>query len=450
MPDLHPSSASRTRTALGLAAKIVLPVLVLAGSVAFTQWLIASKPKVVSRAPQETAYSVETVELQRGIHRPTVSVYGEVVSAGRVELRALVGGEIVEVSPSVRVGGTVAKGETLLRIDPFSYEGALVEARANLAEAKAEMAAAEARVALKRGALEQVQTQLGLGERDLERARTLVQREAGTAQSVDERMLLVSQRRQSLDQLTNEIAIEKAGIDQQAAVIERLEWRVRSAERDLADTTLKAPFDGVVVAEEVEVGRRIGENDLAVSLDQADDVDVEFTLSDRQYGALVAGEGRLVGSAVDVVWRIGETPRRYQATIERVGAEISAGRGGIQVYAHLKAGADAPLPRPGAFVEVRMYGRSFENALRLSAASVYDRDHVFVVRDSRLARRAVSVLAQDGETLIVDGDLAAGDHVLVTRIAEAGDGVLVKETLTPPEAEPTTAVDSSAARVRPQ
>ncbi|MGX1309705.1 RND family efflux transporter MFP subunit [Amorphus suaedae] len=438
------------RTTLGLTAKVVLPVLVLAGAVAFTQWLIASKPEVVRRTPQETAYSVETVELARGPHRPTVSVYGEVKPAARVELRALVGGEIVEVSPSVEVGATVAKGETLLRIDPFSYEGALVEARANLAEAKAQMAAAKSRVELKRGALEQVQTQLELGERDLERARTLVERQAGTAQSVDERTLLVSQRRQSLDQLTNEIAIEKAGIEQQAATIDRLEWRVRSAERDLADTALKAPFDGVVVAEEVEIGRRIGENDLAVSLDQVDDVDVEFTLSDRQYGTLVSGSDRLVGTRVGVVWRIGETPRRYQATIVRVGAEISASRGGIQVYAHLDDGGDVPLPRPGAFVDVRLPGRSFDNSLRLSAASVYDGDHVFVVRDSRLTRRAVSVLAQDGESVIVDGDLAAGDHVLVTRIAEAGDGVLVKETLTPPLAEPTTAVDSSAVRVLPQ
>lgn len=438
------------RAVLGLTARAVLPVLVLAGAVAATQWLIASKPEVSRKTPEETAYSVQTVEVDRGAHRPTVSVYGEVVSAARVELRALVSGEIVEVAPSVKVGGSVAEGETLLRIDPFVYEGALVEARANLAEAKAEMAAAEARVALKNGALAQVETQLELGERDLERAQTLVQRQAGTEQSVDERRLLVSQRRQSLDQLTNEIAIEKAGIDQQAAAIERLEWRVRNAERDLANTALKAPFDGVVLAEEVEVGRRIGENDLAVSLDQADAVDVEFTLSDRQYGALVADVDGLVGTEVAVIWRIGETPRTYQATVERVAAEITAARGGIQVYAHVSADADHPLPRPGAFVEVRLPGRAFEDTVRLSAASVYDRDHVFVVRDSRLTRRSVSVLAQDGETVIVDGGLAPGDHVLVTRIAEAGEGVLVKETLTPPVAEPTTAATASSVRSQPR
>ncbi|WP_018700493.1 efflux RND transporter periplasmic adaptor subunit [Amorphus coralli] len=428
------------RSALGLTARAVLPVLVLVGAVAFTQWLVGSKPEMQRRPPTETAYSVETVEPERGAHSPTVSVYGEVVSAARVELRALVDGEIMEVAPGLKAGATVAAGDDLLAIDAFSYEGALVEAKANLAEAEAELTAARSRVALKTESLAEVRTQLDLAERDLERGRTLVTRQAGTEQSVDERSLVVSQRRQSISQLVNEIAIEEAGIKQQTAAIERLRWRVRNAERDLADTALKAPFDAVVVNETVEVGRLIGENDVAVTLDRLDAVDVEFTLSDRQYGVLVNDGGSLEGTPIEVIWRIGDTPRRYTATVERVGAEISSARGGIQVYARLDESQEKALPRPGAFVEVRLPGRVFADSIRIAAASVYDRDHVFVVRDSRLERRTVAVLAQDGDTVIVAGEVAPGDHVLLTRIAEAGDGLLVNETLTPPAAEPATAV----------
>jgi hypothetical protein len=58
---------------------------------------------------------------------------------------------------------------------------------------------------------------------------------------------------------------------------------------------------------------------------------------------------------------------------------------------------------------------------------VRNSDHVFVVVDGKLERRAVRLIAWDGEDAIVDGSLENGDTVLVTRLTEATDGVRVRE-----------------------
>lgn len=439
MDDSRTPRRGRFWAALVFLAKAALPVLVLAGAVALTQWMIASRPEVTRRAPRETAYPVETIEVGRAANVPTLSVYGEIVPAARVELRALVGGEVVSIDPKLAVGGLVQKGEVLLTVDDFAYEGALTAARANLAEAKAQLTAAAARVALKESALAQAGTQLDLATRDLDRADRLVGKGAVTEQAVDQRRLTVSQRRQALDQLSNEITIEKAGIEQQKAALDRLEWRVREAERNLSDTSLKAPFDAIVVSETVEVGRMVNASDVAVTLDRLDAVDAEFTLSDTQYGALVADGGKLLGREIAVIWQTGAIKRRYSAIIDRIGAEISAIRGGVQVYARVTGDGSVPLPRPGAFVEVELPGPTYQGSIRLASEALFDGDHVFVVRGGRLERRNVKVLARDGGSVIVDGELGASEHVLATRVPGAGEGVLVDETVLSVSPEPSTA-----------
>ncbi|MDQ0316779.1 efflux RND transporter periplasmic adaptor subunit [Amorphus orientalis] len=441
MDDNQAPKKSRPVTrAISLAARAVLPVLILVGAVALTQWMVSTRPEVTRRPPQETAVPVGTVEVRRAANVPVLKTYGEIVSAARVELRALVGGKVVAVHPNLEVGGLVEKGDVLLTIDDFAYEGALTAARANLAETRAQLAAAEARVALRQSAVTQAETQLELAERDLDRAQRLVERNAVSEQALDERTLIVSQRRQALDQLTNEINVETAGIEQQRAAIDRLEWRVREAERNLDDASLTAPFDGIVVSENVEVGRKVVESDVALTLDRVDAVDAEFTLSDTQYGGLVGEGDALVGREIDVIWQIGDVRRTYRATINRVGAEISAVRGGIQVYARIAPSAETALPRPGAFVEIRLPGRTFPSSVRLASEVVYGGDTVFVVRNGRLEPREVTILARDGAEVIVDGGLVAGERVLATRIPGAGEGLLVEETIRTP------APDASSSR----
>lgn len=404
----------------------VVAAAVVAGAVLGYNYLVDSKSEIPTRPQREKVYVVETAPIVIGTQRPMLSLYGEVVAARTVELRALVAGEIVAVSDKLMAGSSIDAGETLVDIDLFAYQGALVEAEANLLEARARLIENEGHVASERDNLSRSEEQLDFARRDLERAEKLLSLGSVTERTLDDRRLIVSQRQQQLEQRRNALVVEEAKVEQQRAVIKRLEWRVSQAQRNLSDTTLKAPFDAIVRTEAAEVGRLVGVNDVIAVLYDRDALEARFTLSDNQYGRLIGENATLSGREIEVLWYLGDEPVRYKAVIERVGADVASQRGGVDVYARILGDAAAGPLRPGAFVELKVPDRSYEGVARLPETALYNGDHVFVVQEDRLTRRAVAVVSYDEGDVIVRGELVNGDVVVTTQIAEAGEGLLVR------------------------
>ena len=415
----------RTKLVLKALLQTALAFAVLFGAFKGMNQLIATRPDVPKRPVQEKSYAVETSTVQQGDYAPLISVYGQTQAGREVDLRALVGGEIVEVHPDLKAGGKVERGDTLVVIDRFDYEGAVTEARANLAEAQAALVENEGRVALEKANLVRAGEQLEFAQRDLERAEELLGRGAATERTVDDRKLIVSQRQQSVERSENTLALEEAKVVQQKATVERLEWRLENAQRQLENTVLTAPFDAIVRSSAAEPGRLISVNDAIVSLYDSSEFEVRLTLSDNQYGRLLEDSGTVVGRPVDVIWNLGDQPVTYPATVTRIGADVASDRGGVDLIARIDAsGAAVPL-RPGAFVEVAVPDRTYANSFRIPETAYYGQGTVYVVEDNRLQARLVNALAIDDGFILVRGDLNSGETLLVTRIPEAGEGLLV-------------------------
>lgn len=424
----------------------ILAFLVLFGAVNGMNRLVATKPEVSKRPVQEKSYSVETETAVLADNAPVISVYGEATAGRQVDLRALVGGEIVEVSPELKAGGVVSRGDELVAIDRFDYEGALTEAKANLAEAEAQQVENNGRVELERANVIRAREQLDFAQKDLERAEDLLTRGSVTERTVDERKLLVSQRQQVLEQRLNTLALERAKVIQQDAAIDRANWGLKNAERQLTNTVLKAPFDAVVRSEAAQVGRLISVNDVVASIFSSDELEVRFTLSDNQYGRLVAQTGTVVDRPVEVLWYLGNQPLVYQGIVDRVGADVASTRGGVDVFAKVAHDASKTPLRPGAFVEVMVSDQNYNDTFRLPETALYGRGRVYVIRDDRLEERTVEPLAFDDGFIIVRGGLEDGDTILLTRIPEAGEGLLISSVDEPrsPDAPALTPGDTAA------
>lgn len=407
----------------GLIALVILVLAVLG-----MRYLVATKPEVATQPAEERTFAVRAAPVKMGDYAPLLKVYGEVIAGREVDLRTLVGGEVVAVSDNLQPGGIVEKGEQLLKIDEFAYQGALTEARASLAEARARLTQLEGQLRVEKNNSIRIEEQVEFAKRDLARVEALFERGAATERGVDERKLILSQRQQTLERTYNTIAVEEAKIEQQRAAIDRAQWQLRQAERNLSDTQLLAPFEGVVRSDAVEVGRMINQNDVVAVLYDRNVLEVRFTLSDAQYGRLLADPQPLAGRPVQVVWNIGEDPIRYDAVIQRAGADIARARGGVDVYARISLEDKKRTIRPGAFVEVLLPDRTYEGVARIPEEALYDGDKVYVIdADGRMQPKAVKPLAFDDGTILVRGkDLAADQTLVASRIPEAGPGLKVR------------------------
>ena len=415
----------RPAVAVRVVAQAGLMIAILAGAYAVMNQLIAAAPERTERPRSDVRLPVEAATVALADQRPTVRLYGEVTAARSIEIRPPAAGEVTAVNPRLSAGQQVSAGDVLFSIDPFDLEVALAEARADLAQTGATIAENEARIASERAQLAIAEEQLELARNDLERARQLQENGTLTARQVEDRELILSQREQAVAQRDNNIAIERARLAQQRAIRDRQALGVRRAERNLGDTTVRAPFTGVVRSSTVEVGRLVAANDVAVALYDDGALDVRFTLTDAQYGRIATDADPLIGRPVEIVWTVGDASYDYAGTVTRIGADIASDRGGVDVFARI-APSRAPVQlRPGAFVEVAVPDRLYADAARLPETALHGADTVYVIVDGRLESRRVELGAYDGADVIVTGGLVAGERVLSTRLSHVEDGLRV-------------------------
>lgn len=419
-----PRVRRRKISVLGVVLRLVVAVGILAGAVVFSLSLIASRPEMPQRQPRERSFTVEVVKPEFGAFSPTVNSFGQIIAARSIDVRAQVSGEAVEVSPNLEVGGSVEKGELLVRIDSFSYDGAVRDAEAALADARLQLTAAQEQLEIEKVNRDAAESELELARRDLERAQSLSDSGTITNKTLEDRALLVAQREQAIAQRESAIRVQQATIERQTTAISRAEWARDQASRSLSNTEILAPFDGVVTSQSAAQGRIISSGEVVAQMYDRDALEARFTLSDQQYGLLV--NAGLIGRPVTAIWDIDPQPLIVKGSIVRAGAEVDAALGGVEVYARLDGDTDIAL-RPGTFVSIEVEGLAYENALRLPETAVYENDHLYIKgAENRMERIDIELLARDGQDVIVRGDMAHDADVITTRVSQAGEGVLVK------------------------
>ena len=370
-----------------LRAVLRRPLLIIAGTVVIVGIMVVTRPQLAPVDLPERVWPVEVVKVGLHDEQPMLELFGDVVAGRRSELRALVPGTIVAVGSGFREGAFVAAGELLVQIDPFDYRNDVAEQTALLAEAKAN---------------------LETKRRDLDRVRELFGEKNVSEQALDDAQLALEQQQSSLEQ-------RRIGLAR--------------AKRALRDSRLTAPYAGVLSGISVDLGKRLSVSDKVADVIDTERLEVLFTLSNAQFGRIIESGEQLVGRPVEVFWQVGKDKLSYQATVQRVGAEIDSTTGGVELYATINPDALTML-RPGAFVRVRVPDKHYRQVFSAPESVLYGDDMVYVVKENRLAARPVRVLGYAGADILFESSgeppVRDGDSVLVTQIREGGEGVKVE------------------------
>ena len=405
-------------------SKILLPVLLIAASLAGASYLRATKPDVMPSEEVEAVWAVRAALIEHRDHRPVLDLFGELVPGREVILRSKVPGEVIEASPKLREGGRFEKGEVLLRIDPFDYQAAIDDILAQIAEAEARRAELLANRATEELMLDLDREQLELVQRDVQRFERLAQSPAASEKSLDDAMIASSRQTATVGQREQSLLVLDARLAQQDAAIERLAVAKRRAERDLADTVFKAPFDGVIADAGAELGQTLNGSDVIGRLIDDQQLEISFQLASSEFGRL--WQNGLIGRKIRGRWALGDIAFILPATIARVIPAIDPASGGVTVFATIDdQHRDIPL-RPGAFIEVEMEDRLYQDVVELPASALFGRNKVYVIEDDRLRETVVDLVAMRGDRVLITTDIAEGAKVVVSRLAEIGPDLKVE------------------------
>lgn len=407
-----------------IAPKILLPIVLLAISLAGAGYLRATKPEVAPAPEIEPVWNVRAATVERQDHQPLLDLYGELVAGREVTVRPKVAGEVIEASNKLLEGGRFAESEVMLRIDPFDYLAAIDDIRAQIAEVKAKRDELLANRKSEEMMLELDRDQLSLIVRDVERFERLSGSRAASEKALDDTKIALSRQTGTVSQREQTIIMLNARLAQQDAVVDRLSVTEKVAKRDVADTVVKAPFAGVITDVDAQIGRQLNVNDAIARLIDDRNLEISFQIADTDFGRL--WQSGLIGRKVVGRWKLGAAVFALPATIARVVPTIDPASGGVTVYASIDDNhEDIPL-RPGAFIEVEMLDRLYEDVVELPASALFAENKVYVIEDNRLRAETVELVATSGDQVLIATDIANGAMVLTSRLAEVGPGLKVE------------------------
>jgi len=275
----------------------ILAVLAVIALAAGGSWWLVQR-----NGASEVRYRLGKVE--RGPLQALVVASGTLNAVTTVQVGSQISGQIMEIHADFNT--QVKKDQVIARIDPATFELRVNQTRADLDAAKSAVAVAGSTLAAQQAELGRVKVNLAEAERDLERKKTLVERNFISPAELDKARTLVDATREQQKAVQAQIRVNESQVESAQATVKQREALLKQAQVDLERTIIRAPVDGTVILRNVDAGQTV-----AASLQAPVLFTIARDLRDMQVEAAIdeADVGRLrVGQAAN--FTVDAFPRR--------------------------------------------------------------------------------------------------------------------------------------------
>lgn len=294
----------------------------------------------------------------------TISGYGEVSAHYSLSLTANVSGKVIELSPYLASGRQVKEGDILAQLENSSYQKALASAKSNLATAETAL---------------------------------LEERRQG-AQAKKE------WQRSGLKGKPNALVLREPQLKAAIASVEYQQAAVKSAQYDLQQTTIRAPFDAMIRSREIELGSNVQSSTTIAQLESSDYVEARILLSENKWKGLPSYSNA----------QLAHTPSTWSATLSNEHGkwsgyvtrsekhiETDSRQRALIVQVKQPFAYQTPL-YPGSFVSVGIIGRTLSSVWKLPISTLFQGQYIWYVdQKSQLQKHSVDILFSQGDSLYI-------------------------------------------------
>lgn len=382
--------------------KLLLPLLIVAAGAFIALTLVRTRPQAARVAPVAVPALVEVLEVRPTTERAVVDGMGTVLAAQQVSIFPEVAGRVVYQNPKLVPGGRFEAGELLIRLDPRDYELAVAQQVSNVERADFEL--------------------------KVEKSRTIVAEREWSS--------LGEEPPAGADTIGREVALRGPHLRNAVAALDAAKSGLERARLNVERTRIRAPFNGFVQEESIDIGQIVTPQTKLGTLVGTDELWVQVSVPlDRLAWVAIPGVNADQGSTVRIVQETdGISLTRTGGIVRLMGDVDPMGRmARLLVAVKDPLGLSLPLAERGlpllvgAYVRVEIDGSELERVFVIPRAALHERDRVFVAdASSKLAIKTVDVVYRREANVVVRSGLQAGDRVITSRLPVVQEGMTLR------------------------
>ena len=453
-------------------AWILLTVLALGCGVAIGRMMTLGRAASDPPPPVPTAAGVKRHSAPPplvGVARPkrttipvSLSLTANIASLRSAVIYSKVAGYLQTVT--VRPGAVVKAGQVVATVDHAQLDAQVAQAQAAVLAAQSSVQTARVAVATAQAQYlnavagrENAQAQLANAEAGVTKARAtlvdadatqsriaaLVQQGASSQQSLDDAVAQVKTAQATLDAARAQVNVAQAQVRQAAAQVAAAHEQIaaantqvhtsevqvtnqqavlQNARLSVADATITAPFDGVVVSRSLDPGAYVtpGTSTPILSIADLDQTDVTVNITEVQIASI------RLGAPVQI--HVDAYPGRiFRGSVSRIAGGADAATRTVQV--EIDIANPGHLLRPGMYATATLSAGADENVLvvPLSAlVTVGDQHFVWLVTDNVTHKHVVTVGRATGDVVEITGGIGEGDQIVTRGTDLVREGQVVR------------------------
>lgn len=344
-----------------------------------------------------------------------VEVVGSLEAEDEVTVSSQASGNLDEIT--VDLGSAVRRGQVIARIDQR-------ELKLKVDQAEGTLHQAEARLGIKRGEKidPQKQPDVRLAFAALERARYDLNASSSLAESGDISKQQLDVYQKTVDQAEARYQAALENVRNLEAIIEEKRAALDLAKKQLTDTAIISPIDGVVKEKVASRGEYLQPGKPIVTIVQINPLRLKLEVPETFAAGI--GRGQVVTLKVDSF-----PDREFKGVIKRINPSMDEKNRSLMAEGQVTN--ESGLLRPGMFARAQIVSDKKGTALMVpekAVVSLAGVNKVFVVDGGRAVERLVKLGARDGSLVEILEGIKSGERVITTNAEQLHDGASVATT----------------------
>jgi len=454
-------------------------------------FLVLNKPEPSGERSVEPGPLVRVFEAEKTSHRISMTAYGTTRASEVWTAIAEVQGRLEEVHPRFEVGEILPAGTLLARIDPTEYQLAVTRLTAEATAKGVQLVELDQNEKNLKEILNLQQRQLTLAAAELAREQELLQQKAVPRHELEKAEFAYVTSLTAAQKTRNDLALipvrrslARASLDAASAELER-------AQHDLAKCEIRLPQNARCASKSIEAEQYVAPGSRLGTFQDLEKIEIVVMFEPRKIPALfpygidlkqspaavprgdVSADSPAVGEnaassldafpslttadiirmsldqslwkririPVEVSWGLDERSWTWLGRVARIVGSLDPDTRTIPVIVEVPRPYEGVLPGirppllPDVFCKVTAYGATVHDVVVIPRDALRD-DQVYLLRDGKLAKVPVMILAREEELVVISEGIESGDLVVLSDIPLASPGMSLRAEVVDNPVEP--------------